>query len=333
MKGMIRLTLIIITGLVCSRGHAQQAPQFSQYMYNYFIFNPAVAGTRPYFVLRADVRDQWVGMEGHPRTQVASFHAPVFRNRVGIGGFLFNDVIGPMEKKGISMSYSYHVKVTDNSLISFGLSGSYFTSRINPDKLKFDDGLNTDNNLMYSALKQSYPNFGYGMYYQDKKACIGLSVPEILTFTGREKDNFSITPARHYYMFGEYSIKLGDNYSLTPSAMLKYVKNAPLSCEVNTMFTFFDRVNAGVSYRYGDAFVSILGYEFKNTVHVAYSYDLTATDLTRYTSGTHEISIGYYGKSRKEKNCPAFDRRVPRSGKSPKHKKGAMALPTGEEKE
>lgn len=305
MKRAKRL-ILLITAFVYTSCFAQQEPQLSHYMYNYFVFNPAVAGTRPYFVMRADARDQWVGMEGHPRTQMFSIHAPALKNKIGVGGYILNDVVGPLEKKGVSLSYAYHIKVQDHSLLSLGLAGSYYTSHLDPDKMQFDNGLNTDNELLYSALGQSYPNFGFGTYFQDKKYCIGLSVPELLTFTRRSQP-FAITPARHFYAFGEYNFRIRNNYIFTPSAMIKYVERAPLSCEVNAMVLFFNKVNTGVTYRYGDALVTIVGYSFRNNLHIAYSYDMTATHLTSYTSGTHEISIGYYGKQKKEEeNCAAY---------------------------
>src|SRR5688572_9774810 len=108
--------------------YSQQEPQLSHYMYNYILFNPAVAGTKPYYIFRADARNQWVGLEGHPTTETISLHAPLFNNKVGVGGYFFNDNIGPLTKNGLTLSYSYHIKLAEKSLLSLGMSGSYFTS-------------------------------------------------------------------------------------------------------------------------------------------------------------------------------------------------------------
>jgi len=118
---------------------AQQVPMYSQYVSNYFLLNPAVAGSTNYTALRFCSRQQWARLKGAPSTQVLSMHARIgksdFYNRKGlvtteteikgtevvtsrniilsgkeaIGGFLFNDKNGPITKTGAQFAYAYHM--------------------------------------------------------------------------------------------------------------------------------------------------------------------------------------------------------------------------------
>ena len=49
----------------------------------------------------------------------------------------------------------------------------------------------------------------------------------------------------------------------------------------------------GVSYRAGDAIVGIVGLELFNGVRIGYSYDFTTSRISKYSSGSHEITVGY----------------------------------------
>jgi len=301
---LIGIGLLLMMSLGC---FGQQLPQFSQYMFNYFVLNPAVAGTKNYAQFRADSRDQWVGMEGHPRTQTLSFNMPMMGGRLGGGGFFFNDRIGPVSRTGLSLAYAYHMTINKKSALSFGLSGSYYSMVLRTEELKFEDGLNAaaDNALTANNLKGFYPNFGSGLYYFHERYYAGFSVPELVKIKVKSNDFFAITQDRHYYLLGGYLLKLREGYTVEPSFLIKYVKGAPLSVDLNAIFQFYGKFNAGMSYRYRDALVFLIGYNFER-VHVAYSYDLTTTRLRNYNMGTHEVSIGLdIGKVRKSV-CDAY---------------------------
>jgi type IX secretion system PorP/SprF family membrane protein len=62
---------------------------------------------------------------------------------------------------------------------------------------------------------------------------------------------------------------------------------------LNTNVRYNKRFWGGVSYRTGDAIVGILGVELFNGVQVGYSYDFSVSKIGKYSSGTHELTIGY----------------------------------------
>ncbi|MFZ4102883.1 MAG: type IX secretion system membrane protein PorP/SprF, partial [Sphingobacterium thalpophilum] len=77
---MKRITAFLIFILISQFGFAQQKPQYTQYVMNNFILNPAIAGIENYVDLKAGYRAQWQGLDGAPVTSYISIHAPIGKN-------------------------------------------------------------------------------------------------------------------------------------------------------------------------------------------------------------------------------------------------------------
>jgi type IX secretion system PorP/SprF family membrane protein len=56
---------------------AQQDPHYTQYMYNMNVVNPAYAGSKENLSGSLLYRQQWVGLQGAPKTATFSLHSPV----------------------------------------------------------------------------------------------------------------------------------------------------------------------------------------------------------------------------------------------------------------
>ena len=67
---------IIFVFLLTYQMQAQQDPQYTQYMYNMNIVNPAYAGSFEGIAIGGLFRSQWVGLEGAPNTGTIALHAP-----------------------------------------------------------------------------------------------------------------------------------------------------------------------------------------------------------------------------------------------------------------
>jgi type IX secretion system PorP/SprF family membrane protein len=92
---MKKLIFVIFTGITIA-STAQQLPLYSQYMMNAFLLNPAIAGSVDYFPVRLTARQQWVGINDAPSTQALSAHYLFEYQKLGVGGYIFNDQFGPM---------------------------------------------------------------------------------------------------------------------------------------------------------------------------------------------------------------------------------------------
>ena len=286
---------IITAGLLIGANtiFAQQAPLFSQYMQNDYVLNPAIAGTKNVTPIRSILRSQWEGIEGAPHTETLSMHGRVGK-RVGVGGYIFNDRIGPISQTGLSASYAYRLRFSNNTQLSLGLGGLIYLYKLRSSDLHFDSQGSTDNVIADNNFQSYYPNFSFGAYYYGPRFYVGVSVPELLqTKISATKDFFIMQKVRHYYMTGGYKFKLGDNYKLEPSTLVKYVHAAPVEFDISAKFTAYDKFYIGTSYRTNDAVVAFVGFKFQEKYHLGYSYDITVSGLSRYTMGSHEIMLGF----------------------------------------
>ena len=95
----MKKTLILfgICLLFASNNNAQQTALNSQYLYNDFAINPAVAGSKNYSPLSLSVRRQWLGIDEAPVTQNLMLHG-FLGQHTGGGIHMYNDASGPSKR-------------------------------------------------------------------------------------------------------------------------------------------------------------------------------------------------------------------------------------------
>jgi len=69
-----KIPITVILGIIAFHSKAQQGPQFTQFMYNNLVINPAYAGAEEAFSFTMVSRNQWSGIENAPSTQSFSAH-------------------------------------------------------------------------------------------------------------------------------------------------------------------------------------------------------------------------------------------------------------------
>lgn len=290
---------------------AQQDAQYSMYMFNQLPLNPGYAGSREVTSIVALYRHQWSGIQGAPKTFAISAHAPLLNDRLGLGGWIASDNIGVTNLITLSLNYAYRIKFKNNSKLAIGMNVTLNNFRQRLSELSvnnIEDPSFAGNNL--SALS---PNFGYGLYYYGEKFYVGVSVPHLLnasinkSFRLEGTDNNVGRQYKHYFATAGVVINAGENLKIKPSTMFKYVSNAPSSLDGNLSFLIKDALWLGASYRFGfgkpgggfgsDAIIGMIEYDFLKNFRIGYAYDYTLSPLNNYTSGSHEIMLGYeFGK-------------------------------------
>lgn len=307
---MKKLLLIPTTIFLMLRfsASAQQDIMISQYMFDGLLLNPAYAGTHKYFTSSLLHRSQWVGMDGAPRTNIFTIDGPVNDNKMGIGFIVSNDHIGITDQTDMYANYSYQIPLGDGKL-SFGLKAG-----VSKYTYKFDELVYWDNNDQVFLGNRSsawLPKFGAGLYYYTSKWYAGFSVPTLVAYDpnhnfGSDVNNSGFVK-KHYYAVSGYVFNLNENFKLKPSILLKYVAAAPLEADLNLHLLYRDQLWFGASYRTNDAFTVMLEYQTNNRFRVGYAYDYTTSKIKNYSSGTHEIMLGYdFGKDLIKVKTPRY---------------------------
>jgi type IX secretion system PorP/SprF family membrane protein len=281
--------LMLISGV-----YAQQDAQFTQYMYNTVNVNPAYAGSRGVMSAFVLHRTQWVGLDGAPVTNTASFHTPIKGTMLGLGLSVINDRIGISDENDISADISYSIKMSGNYKLSFGIKAtanllSVDFSRLtlrNPGDYVISQQDNIDNRFT--------PNIGAGIYYHSDKTYIGLSIPHFLE-TSHYKDNTSSVASEkmHFFFIAGRVFDLSENLKFKPALLTKMVNGAPLQVDISGNFLINDKFNLGVAYRWDAAVSAMLGFQINESIFIGYAYDLETTKLANYNSGSHEVFLRY----------------------------------------
>lgn len=288
---MRRLLTITVLGLVLQAVHAQQLPQLTQYQFNDYVFNPAVAGSRPFFELRSGHRYQWVGIQDSPRTFTLSGTTPLGKN-MGLGGYLFTDNVGPTRRTGIQFSYSYHLRITEDLKLSLALSGGLLQFLIDGSKIQFND---PGDPVMDDQLRgELMPDAKFGLLLYHPRYWFGAAAPQILqnkVYFIDDADQTLTVMEDHYYVTGGYRFLLGTDWKVEPSFMVKYVSPVPAKIDITATVHYRDAFWLGASYRTNDAYCAMLGYWHKESFQFGYSYDIITSNLSNYSTGTHEVML------------------------------------------
>lgn len=275
---------------------AQQDAQYSMYMFNGLALNPAYAGSRGVLAATALYRHQWTGLEGAPKTGVFNIHSPLMRDKMGLGLSIASDNIGLVNMINITANYAYRLTFKDDSKLAFGLNVTVnnFNGRWSEASLQnIDDPSFSANSSLWN------PNFGFGVYYQSDRWFAGISVPHLLNNSLSkegvvlEGNNNVARQFKHYFFTGGAIFTLTENVKMKPSFLFKYVQNAKLSTDINLGFLFREVFWLAASYRIGDAVVGMIEYDINDMIRIGYAYDYTLSDLTNYSSGSHEIMLGF----------------------------------------
>ncbi len=306
----MKKTLIISCLILCgSNLFSQQLPHFSQYFLNDFLINPAVAGSRGYFEGVSTHRYQWEGITDAPRTYTLSVNGPSKNRKMGFGGYLFTDIVGPTRRTGFNLSYAYHLKINDNLKVSLGLNAGLLQFMIDASKITLRD--QNDAIISQGVQSELVPDAGFGLFVYHKKYYFGFSAPQLLNTkldlaeVGQGTEG---TLPSHFFATAGYKYQVTDDFIIEPIAFMKYVSPVPIQFEGTLKVTYKEKVWLSGTYRDKDAITASVGFFMNNSFTVAYAHDFTTTNLKNYSDGTHELMIGarFYNRKKKEKAAPSI---------------------------
>jgi type IX secretion system PorP/SprF family membrane protein len=293
---MRKSILLIATLLIGYVATAQQLPQFTSYQLNPYMYNPAVAGVDGHTQMNAVIRNQWSGVREAPETNVISAYGPLRNEKMALGAIVYKDVAHADSRRGISLSYAYHLRLKDDLSLSLGLSGGFLQYKLDHTIINpFDEG---DPVLNLPGLTDVVPNASFGAFLYSDNYYVSLAVPQLLNSSFSVVDEFSENEllggslTNHYYLGGGYIHELNSTLTIEPSLLLKMAAPAPMQIEVATKVTYKDMLWSAVSYRSGDAATLFVGYDVNDQFYIAYGHDFITSGLNKVSSGTNEFKVG-----------------------------------------
>jgi type IX secretion system PorP/SprF family membrane protein len=269
-KSLLFLSILLLGGL---KGYAQQDPMFSQYMFNILSINPAYAGSGDRLSFTAIHRSQWVKFDGAPITQTVTGHSPLRNESISVGGSIIHDQHGPVKQTAVFGDISYRINF-DRSKLAFGLKTGL--NLYSANLLDLNPLLSDDQAFQANISTKALPNFGFGAMWYSKRWYVGLSTPRLLKnklLEGNIPDFANNQEKIHMFLIAGYVWDL--------------------SYYVKFNFLIYDKFWIGAMYRWNDAVGALVQYEVNNRLKFGYAYDYIISDIGRYTTGSHEVMLGY----------------------------------------
>ncbi len=272
---------------------AQQDAQFTQYMYNMNVINPAYATADDESLNFGLIyRSQWVGAVGSPST--GSFFAHSTINDTMEGGLsIVHDQIGDVvNDTNIFLDYAYVLQLNGTSKLSLGVKAgiSFFSTNFNG--FVYSDPL--PDPAFAENISRTFPNIGAGAFYFSDNYYVGFSIPNLLKSKYLDESSGIVTEGSeelHMFFTGGYVLNINENILLKPAFMAKSVSGAPLSFDLTSNVLINNKVEFGLGYRFEDGISGLVNFRVLPNVRLGYAYDYTVSNLGRFNSGTHEIMI------------------------------------------
>jgi len=283
------LVIILITNIV----NAQQDAQFTQYMYNMNVINPAYAtADDEYISLGMIYRSQWVGAVGSPTTGSFFAHSSIADNMEG-GISIVHDQIGDVvNDTNLFLDYAYVLQLNETSKLSLGVKAglSFFSTNFNG--FVYSDPL--PDPAFAENISRTFPNIGTGAFYFSDNYYVGFSIPNLLKSRHLDDSSGIVTEgteALHMFFTGGYVFNITENLLFKPAFMAKSVSGAPLSLDLTSNVLINNNIELGVGYRFEDGISGLVNFKIMPNLRLGYAYDYTLSNLGRFNSGTHEIIL------------------------------------------
>ena len=309
-------TLLMLLGSPAAK--AQGDALMTQYWALPTYYNPGAVGDTDNLRLRGGGRLQWVGIDNAPRTFVAAADMPfkLFNKRFGVGLVAQQESMGLFRNLTVNAQLGYKIKLFKGELTG-ALQIGFLNEQFKGSEVYIpgDDDFHDpdDDAIPKRDVSGNALDLGVGVYYTHRKFWAGVSLLHAnnptVTFSSEGETTGPVTGGS-----AEGGDGVAKKYQFTAKRAAYFMagSNIPVkntlfevipSLIVRSDFTFTDfeitgrvRYNklftAGVGYRYNDALSVMLGAEIKG-IFVGYSYDYHLSDISKASSGSHELVAGY----------------------------------------
>lgn len=286
---MIKIILNIVFIGSIFLGHAQFNQNHAHYLVNPEIQNPAFIGYNVEPQAAFIWRQQWTGIEGAPSTQWLSCDTRFPDNNNAIGGYISMDRLGVSQLVKIAPGYSHSFSLSKDLKFAFGLNAGLSIVNHNWSELDVQDA--SDELFAQGSPTFISPNLAFGLRLNSKKFFAGISIPEF--FNQNSRNTFLQGGTTQIQLFSGYQYTYNRDIKFIPGFAFKANFNGDYQFDANLIGNYKDLISLGLSIRQKDAVGVLLGMKVNQQFKFSYVYELTTSDLSTYSRGSHELSLRY----------------------------------------
>lgn len=290
------LLLLVAIAMLSTTARAQYDAQFSQYFMSMGYYNPAYAGSSGDLNVFALHRQQWLGIEGAPKTFYVAGDMPLrlLKQQFGVGLVVTTEKIGLFQNSHVSGQIAYKHKLFGGTLsvgLQIGIANNSFDgSGVFIPQSDYHD--QEDEGIPTEEVNGMTMDINAGIYYTHKHFYAGMGVTHALEPEIELAENISTYIGRAFNFTGGYNIQMPNPlYEVQPSVFLK-TDLQTFQADVTARLVYNKKFNGGLSWRVNESVIALLGASFGN-IQVGYAYDFPTSPILKASSGSHEIMIKY----------------------------------------
>jgi type IX secretion system PorP/SprF family membrane protein len=297
----IKILTFILVAFITNQSWGQQETSITNYWSHMNLFNPAYVGSDNMINFKSTIRNQWSGISESPVTQMFSYSKP-FGDKVGLGLSVVNDKVFVENSTYVGIDFSYKLTVSDNMLLYFGLKAAANFYSVNAQSIYTigAGGVNTFDNSLFN-IDQFDPNIGLGFLLKREKWFLSLSVPRMLSTERASTEDNGIgisttvgTSKPHLYVSSGYEFNLKNpKWSLSPSFLLRSVKDVPVAFDSNLLVSYNDKFDLSFTYGNSKTYAFTFGLDFADKYRIGYSYETSSRSLLSTEWNSSELFLAY----------------------------------------
>lgn len=317
-RSILAILLLTLGGTVT----AQQLPQFTQFHRNQYITNPAAAGLYDFIDITASSRWQWAGFENAPMTLYLAGSSPIGRKgtrpmynpslrvssrgpirnpqiktgsiKHAVGGTVMVDQYGAFRRMHFNGTYALHLPVARDYNLSMGVNVGMANNAFLRDKIELlQQNDATFDSYVADGTNKFFLDIGAGLLFYSDQLFVGISADQLTKdFVSFGNASTYFQQLIHFKFNAGYKIPVSEEWTIQPSALVKFMRPAPVSWEGNVQVEYNEWIWAALGYRHQDALIGMLGLNINETFKFGYSFDFALSTMRSYSTGGHELVLG-----------------------------------------
>jgi len=281
------ILLILLLNVLAGKLHAQLNPYGAGYFQNQYLFNPAMAGYQQKLNVNLAYRKEWVDIPDGPVNQYLTGDYGL-SDRVGARLKITNDKAGVLSTTEAMATYSYHIAVSDNQNLHFGLSAGVWNRRVDNSRLNGEPG---DASVMSAGRTQFDADFGVAYNYD--RLTVQGAFPNMVSYFQKNETDAVDKPT--FFAAASYKVNVSNNEDITlePKVAYRGVKGYDQIVDVGANVDFSNRVNVFGVYHTTKNITAGAGLNLFNKLAITANYTSASSVLKTYTDGTIEIGLRF----------------------------------------
>ncbi|MDE6782083.1 MAG: PorP/SprF family type IX secretion system membrane protein, partial [Paramuribaculum sp.] len=278
-------------------------------------YNPAAIAKTDNIRVRLGGRLQWMGIDNAPRGFVLAADMPfkLINKRWGVGLVAQQESAGLFRNMTISAQLAYKQPLLKGMLtaaVQIGYANEQFRGSdvFIPDGDDYHDS--NDQAIPTTDVSGNALDLGAGVEFTHKYFWVGVGGTHLNAPTiglgddngtsgtigdaegGASINKYEYQLRRTLYFMAGGNIPIKNTlFEVMPSVLVKSDFTFT-GVEVTALMRYKKLFSFGVGYRHDDAVSAIIGAEFKG-FYAGYSYDYPISSISKASSGSHELVLGY----------------------------------------